>query len=713
MAEQAAAQQPRAELGAYELAREDFAHRWAAAISSTVLSSMTREGMERLLADFTDQLHAAVVDEPYRVAPVQAIGRAMIENDFISTATLERTLAFLGEHLLAQFGLPADRTHRLMAVLGGIAAGYSDALRDRTLDQQELSKSAAIMSIREAESALRASEAKFRAVFRTSAVAIAVTALDGTVLDCNDALLTMLGYTADEIRKVAARDLVHPDDRGATEEIARALAAGQDHVRTEKRLVRSDGETMSALIAVSLVRDELGEPAYHVTMVEDLDEMRALQSQLLKQSLHDVQTGLANRVQFLGWLEGASGAKGPDSAALVVFNIDDFRLVNDAFGYEVGNRVLAVVAGHLREVFGEVGQLARIGADEFGVLVHDPADVRSVIGLVEEAVELLAEPIWVDGAHGVGVTASVGVAVRQGRGWDAAELLRCADVAVGWAKADGRAQWMLHDPERDRRDRARFALAASVAGGLEQGDFRVDYAPVHSLADRSLVAVEAKLRWDHPEQGLLDPHALTSCAGTGMAVPLGRWALEQACAQAGRWHAALGEAAPALQIDLTTRQCQEPELVRTVLDVLRASGLPAAKLRLELNEHVIGTITDEQAENLAILREHGVRLLMDRQGSGTLPPDRLRQLGFNGVKYQGWPIKGLAQGANPYEDSAAVALFTWARTLTMPLYAADVDDEHKLRRLAEFDVEAAQGPLFGPELLTADEVGALLGLDPP
>ncbi|MBP2338952.1 PAS domain S-box-containing protein/diguanylate cyclase (GGDEF)-like protein [Saccharothrix coeruleofusca] len=713
MVEQAtAAQQSRAELGAYELAREDFAHRWAAAIGSTVLSAMSREEVVRLLAGFTDELHAAVAGEHPGVAQAQALGRAMIENDFISTVTLERTLAFVGEHLLPHFGLPADRTHRLMAVLGGIAAGYSDALRDRTLEQQELSKSAAIMSIREAEAALRASEAKFRAVFRTSAVAIAVTSPDGTLLDFNEALLSLLGYTADEIRGMTSRDLVHPDDRGAIDEIAGTLATGErDHVRVEKRLVRSDGETMPALVAMSLVRDELGEPAYHVAMIEDLDEVRALQTQLLKQSLNDAQTGLANRAQFLGWLEGASGSQGPDSAALLVFNVDGFRVLNDAFGYEVGNRLLASVAGHLRAVFDGVGELARIGPDEFGVLIRDPADLRSVIALVEEVVELLAEPVWVDGAHGVGVSVSVGIAVRRGRGWDAAELLRCADVAVGWAKADGKAQWVLHDPERDQRDRARFALAASIPGGLEQGDFRVDYAPVHSLADRSLVAVEAKLRWDHPEHGLLDPHSLTSvCASNGMAVLLGRWALEQACAQAGRWHAALGDAAPALQIDLSTRQCQEPELVGSVLEVLRASGLPAAKLLLELNEHLILTINDEQVENLAILREHGVRLLLDRQGSGALPPERLRELGLNGVKYQSWPVRSLAADANRHDDSAAVALFTWARTLGMPLYAADVDDEHKAARLAEFGVRAAQGPLFGPELLTAAEVDALLAL---
>ncbi|MBY8852862.1 diguanylate cyclase, partial [Saccharothrix sp. MB29] len=166
-------------------------------------------------------------------------------------------------------------------------------------------------------------------------------------------------------------------------------------MRTEVRLMHADGESVPALVAMSLVRDDLGEPAYYVTMLESLDEVRALQAQLLRQSLNDVQTGLANRQQFVGWLENAVGSRGPATLGLVVFDVDGFRVVNDAFGHEVGNRVLSGVANQLRTVFEGVGHVARTGPDEFGVLIRDPVDVATVVTLAEEAVDLLAEPVWV------------------------------------------------------------------------------------------------------------------------------------------------------------------------------------------------------------------------------------------------------------------------------------------------------------------------------
>ncbi|RKT72541.1 PAS domain S-box-containing protein/diguanylate cyclase (GGDEF)-like protein [Saccharothrix variisporea] len=671
-------------------ARNEFARGWAAAIGARPDD----------LLDLTDRLHAAAV----RDSSVQDVGRALVELGFASPATLEQTLTFVGEHLRT------TRTDRLVAVLGGIAAGFSEALREKTLDQQERNRSAVVQTIRDTEAALRASEAKFRAVFRTSAVGIAVTGLDSEILDFNDALLTLLDYEPDELAGRDARDLMHPDDRHSVDEVAAVLASGaRDHVRAERRMVRADGEVIDVVVAVSLVRDDSGAPAYHVAMVENLDEVRALQSQLLRQSLNDVQTGLANRVQFLGWLEGAVGSKGPGTLALVVFDIDGFRVVNDAFGHEVGNRVLTLVAGHLRSVFGTVGQLARIGPDEFGVLVRDPVDVASVVALVEEAVELLAEPVWV-GEHGIGVTASVGIVVRAARGADASELMRCADVTLRWAKDDGKAQWALYDKARDDRDRRRLMLAASVSGGLEQGDFRVDYEPVRSLVDGSLVAVEARLGWDHPTEGYLDPASLASLSAcTGMAARLGWFAVEQACRHAGDWYRRFGSAAPVLTMDLTARQCQEPELVAEVRRLLRDSGLPASMLRFELGERLPALINDDQAEELAILAEHGVRFVLDQVGGGNVPVDRLRRLPLHGVKFQGSPVRGLAEGANRVDESAAVALLTWARTLGIPLYAAGVRTEFEARRLRELGVTGAQGPLFGTALWSADEVAEVLG----
>ncbi|WP_394615724.1 EAL domain-containing protein [Lentzea sp. JNUCC 0626] len=665
---------------------------WAAAISNTLVANLTRDKLEQLLGEYVEQLLGAGVDE------ARQVGRSMVEHHFISSATLEVSLAHLGE-----------RTSVTPAQLAALAAGYAEGLRDRTLDQQEISRTAAITAMRRAESAVRASEAKFRAIFESSAFGIVVSDLKGEILDVNEALLAMLDYKQDEVGEMSGRDFVHPDDRAGLRELTIQLIASEhDNVRVEKRMVRSDGETIQTHMAISVVREDDGTPPYLVTMIENMSEMRALQTQLVRQSLNDVQTGLPNRAQFLGWLEGAVGSKGPDALALVQVDIDGFRGVNDAFGHEAGNRVLMHVATHLRSVFTEeIAKVARIGEDEFAVLIRDPQDVRSVVALVEEFTARLEEPIWI-GRHGVGVTTSVGVVARAARGGDATDLLRAADVTVGWAKRDGKAQWALYDRERDVHDKERYALAASIPGALEEGQFRVDYLPTYSLTDGSVLALEAKIAWEHPDRGVLCPDTfLDQSSNNGMIVRLVHWALEEACRHASDWYLALGERMPVLSIDLPPRLCQEPELVAEVARVLDRTGLPPSLLRFELHEHLPALLNDEQLEELTILAERGIGLVLDQMNGGNVGVDRLRQLPLSGVKFTGTVVHGLDLGANRLEASASEALLGWASLLRLPLYAEDVRTDVEASRLASLGVTGGQGPHFGPPL-RASEVSSLL-----
>ncbi|MDT7782898.1 MAG: hypothetical protein QOF58_1317 [Pseudonocardiales bacterium] len=444
-------------------------------------------------------------------------------------------------------------------------------------------------------------------------------------------------------------------------------------------------------------------------MIENMNEMRALQTQLVRQSLNDMQTGLPNRAQFLGWLEGAVGTKGPEALALVQVDIDGFRGVNDAFGHEAGNRVLMQVATHLRAVFTEqVGKVARIGEDEFGVLIKDPRDVLGVIALVEEFTARLEEPIWI-GSHGVGVTTSVGIVARAARGGDAVDLLRAADVTVGWAKRDGKAQWAMYDKDRDLRDKESYALAASIPGALEEGQFRVDYLPVYSLTDGSMIALEAKIVWNHPVHGVLCPNMFMDQSSTnGMIVRLVHWALSEACAQAASWHSVLGSSTPVLSFDLPPRLCQEPELVAEVARVLDRTGLPASLLRFELHEHLPALLNDEQMEELTILAERGIGLVLDQMNGGNVGVDRLRMLPLSGVKFTGAVVHGLDEGANRVDESASVALLQWASILRLPLYAEDVRTDAEAARLASLGVTGGQGPHFGPPLLASDVSTLLL-----
>jgi diguanylate cyclase (GGDEF)-like protein/PAS domain S-box-containing protein len=709
MVDQSGTPEPRTTLDEFPLVREDFAHRWTALISGTVMSNISRAELEQLLAGLTTLLLEAIGADPPEAELGRRIGRRMIEHDFISSETLERSIAFIGESLIPDFRLPVEWTGRLVRVLGHLAAGYSDGLRDRTLDQQELSKTAAVIATRTAEEARHESETKFRAVFNSSAIGIALIGIGDVLLDFNEALLSLLHYKEeDALRAVAPSSLLHPDEQEAMTLVMRQLVDGDlEHFRGEARLLRDDGEIVETLLALSLVRTPADEPAYFVAMIENMNELRALQTQLVRQSLHDVQTGLANRPQYLGWLENAAGSQGPTELVLAHFDIDGFRVVNDAFGHEVGNRVLVDFANHLRAVFNGVGQIARIGPDEFGVLVKDPKDTRSVIALVEQTLDLLTEPFYIN-EHGIGVTASVGVVARQSRGVEASEMLRCADVTVGWAKADGKAQWALYDRERDLRDRELCVLAASIPGGLELGEFQVDYQPVYSLVDRSLVAVEAKLRWHHPDRGVLDPEQfLPLTASTGMALRVSRWAVERACEDAGRWYAEFGDSTPVLSTDLIARHCQEPELVAEMGQLLERTGLPAKQLQFELHSSLPAIITDDQADELDILSSRGVRLVLDNLAGADIAAQRVRQIPLHALKFAAHVVRSLAVDADPVDKSVALALVKWSSVLELPLMADDVRSETEATQLAELGITSAQGPLFGKPM-SADEIRALL-----
>ncbi len=661
---------PAASLSAGRLA---FARKWAIAVNATTVVALPPGDLEDVLLGYTDQLADALLAEPFSTAPAHRVGADMTTRNLASAATLERTIELIGNHLLDHLNLAPDwrLPRRVIQSVAALAASFTEALRERTLDEQEISKSAALMATREAERALRASETRFRAVFTSSAVSIVLVSMDQRIFDFNEAMCTLLGYTAEELAQLHVRDVAHPADLPALAQLGNdLLSSGRDHFRAEKRLVRKDGEAVTTLVATSLVRDQSGQPDYFVAMVENLDEIRLLQDQMLHQSLHDVLTGLPNRTKFLSQLESLLGAKGPDRLALCQFDIDGFRIVNDGFGHEVGNRVLMAVASHLRTVFGdELDLVARIGGDEFAVLIHDPVDTQSVVARVEQVIELFAEPIYV-GEHGVAVSTSVGIVDRISRGADPIDLLRAADTTVSWAKAAGKAQWALYDRDRDR--------------------------------DR----VGTVVRWDHPEQGVLGPADFADLAEeTGLIVPLGHWMLTEAVTQASAWHRDHDRAARPLRVALTRRLCREPELVSKVLAVLRDNDLPAEQLHLEFSDRGLHAMDEERLEDLHTLVDLGVRVSFTMTGPGVVTPRLLAGLPVSTLVMAGpLPVDLVTDsGANACVLGSFRHFVDIGRTLGFEVHVEDVRTEEQAALLAELGVTTASGPLFAdpgpPELV--------------
>ncbi|HEY2723994.1 MAG TPA: EAL domain-containing protein [Pseudonocardiaceae bacterium] len=684
-----------------------FARVWAQAVTGTSYVPMTRHELETMLGEFTTRLVDAIRSEPFSPEPAAEIGAELVAAHFTTPETLRRTVELIGRELADEVcagrhsaDLGAVLGDRVSAVQGALAGGYTRELRERTQLEQESILRALLAARRSTEDALRASDARFHAVFSQAGIGIGILDLDGAVTDANTALLVMLGHSMDELTGRAMTDLVHPDDRARVLAVTRELLAGRhDHFRLERRLVRADGEVLWAQLSATLVREEDGSPRFGVAMAEDVTDRHRLQSRLQHQALHDPLTQLPNRALFLDRLSRVFAGTTP-RIGLCYLDLDGFKVINDSLGHDIGDQLLVAVARRLDACASGAFRLAaRVGGDEFVILLEDCAGTDEVIALANAALKALSEPVRIAG-HELGVTASIGIVECLVAGTSPAELMQAADITLYWAKTEGKGRWALYDAERNAREVARFTLSATMPAALEREEFFVEYQPLVRLDDSTTVGAEALVRWRHPELGRLGPDRFIELAEeTGLIVSLGRWVLRQACRQATRWDAGF------VSVNLAERQVRDPAVVEEVRAILDETGLCASRLQLELTESAVMGSDDEALETLCRLADLGVRIAIDDFGTGYSNLAYLRRLPVHALKMAGAFIDGLrAPTADQVDQSIVETLVSLAHTLGLTVTAEGVETEAQAALLRAMGCDAAQGYFFArpgtPEAVT-------------
>ncbi|MGA8115379.1 MAG: EAL domain-containing protein [Actinocatenispora sp.] len=685
---------------------------WAAVVAGTSYVPIDGAELAAHLLPLADRLLTALgagtAPDPVG-GPGAAVGRALVAAHFTNTETLHRTLVLLGNALPA-FPGGADRESRA-ALLSALATGYAGALRDRTLNEQEAIRQAAMTAQARAERALRDSEARFLAVFRGATTGIALGDLTGHIIEANQALGAMLGRSTEELRGRGVFDLVHPDDvDDLRAQIYQRVASGTvERVRTEKRFIHSDGRVVWGLLAVSVVRDAEGRPSYLVAMGEDNTRRHELQDRLTFRATRDSLTGLANRTLFTERLQQVfDRASATSRLGLCFLDLDGFKIINDSLGHDIGDRLLRVVADRLSAAVGDEHVVARLGGDEFVILVTDSTGEEQLTGLAERVLCALAPPIELDG-HELAVSASIGVVERSTFGTGPAEVMRAADITLYWAKAEGKGRWATFDADRDAREAARYQLSEAMPAALTAGEFRVAYQPIISLDDGCLVAVEALVRWLHPQFGLLAPDEFLGVAEeTGLVVPLGRWVLRTACRQARSWLDRYGWT-PLVSVNMTVRQVCDEGLADDVRRVLAETGLPADRLQLELTERAL--MDTEPLAALRLLNDMGVRIVIDDFGTGYSNLAHLRRAPVNGIKLARSFTRSFDAPEHPDRVDLAIVrtLVSLAHTLEMEVIAGGVETPRQSERLREVGCERGQGWLFGRPAEPAEIDGLLAG----
>src|ERR1700723_1793892 len=340
----------------------------------------------------------------------------------------------------------------------------------------------------------------------------------------------------------------------------------------------------------------------NLRLKEEIADREELQARSQYLAYHDSLTGLGNRLLFKEQLDEAlrDVSVTPHPLAVLFLDLDGFKAVNDTLGHSVGDLLLKSVAAKLRDILPQTDRIARLGGDEFAILQISVAQPNSSIALAEKIIEIVGQPCSIDG-HDVTVGASVGIAVARPGEMNTESFLKSADLAMYSAKSDGRGTYRMFDAEMDAIVQARRILEQDMRRALAQGDLRLFSQPLVNLQTKRVTAFEALMRWQHPERGAVPPAEFIPVAEEmGLIVPLGEWALRQACAEAVGWPDGIS-----VSVNLSPLQFAKGNLVSSVVSALASSGLPASRLELEITETVLLEKTERNILILNQLRELG------------------------------------------------------------------------------------------------------------
>jgi diguanylate cyclase (GGDEF)-like protein/PAS domain S-box-containing protein len=674
---------------------------WSRAVFPVTSTSLTRAEFEQQLLPLARRLSELLRARSFEAEEAKAVGASLVEAHCTDPEALSRTLDCVDAYLVLYCGGdgPQDELRmRSSRLQHAMAAGYAQALRERTLAEQEAIAQAALRAQGVVAQALHASEARFRALFEGAAIGIGIADLEGNVLQVNEALLRMFGLTEQSLRGRRVMDWTHPEDAPQTWKLYDELVRGErDAYHVEKAFNRPDGTVLWTNLTVSLLRDADGNPQYQLALMEDTTERRLLNLRLRYEATHDALTGLPNRTLFFERLEKALGAGEGQRFGLCYLDLDGFKTINDSLGHAAGDRLLVEVADRLQSCATAPGEMvARLGGDEFVALTTGPDTAREVDELAERIMHALVTPISIDGRDLL-VRGSLGIVEGPAGERTAAEVLRSADITMYRAKSAGGNRSELADPEADARAITRHGLTTALPTALERGEFFIEYQPLVHLGDGSVRGAEALVRWLHPQHGVLGPDRFIPLAEhTGLIVPLGRWVLEESIRQARAWRERDGErtAAGPLRINVNLSPCQltHPGLVQDTVDILERAGVAPDALCLEVTESALIGADDDLLKPLRRLAEMGVDIALDDFGTGYSNLANLRRLPVSILKLDRSFTQGMQQfPADPVDLKIVEGIVSLAHSLDLAVTVEGVETGAQAEQLRILGCDTAQG----------------------
>ena len=547
-----------------------------------------------------------------------------------------------------------------------------------------------------AEQAMRETERRLRDVLENVQLASVLVDREGIVTFANPYLLELLGCTEEDVVGHNWFDLCVPlDDRERVRlAFARAIASGMLAPHEEQEVLTLYGEQRLLSWNHTVLHDFAGEITGRASIGADVTERRRAEQQLQHDAFHDGLTGLANRALFMDRLGGAltRQRRWPDRRCAVLFvNLDRFKLVNESLGHAAGDRLLVEIASVLRRIVRPGDTVARLGGDEFAVLMEDLEDAaetdRAALGL-EEALSASFSL----GNQDVFVTATTGIAVSGGAYERAEDALRDAHTAMHHRKASAPGGHQAFDPSMHTRALRLLELENDLRRAVEREEFLLHYQPIVDLTTGRIAAFEALVRWEHPQHGLVSPLEFIHLAEeTGLIFAIGRWALREACREMVALSRASGTELT-VNVNLSSRQFSQADLVEQIEEALRSSGLPPQRLKLEITESVIMENAESAIGVLYRLKELGVSLSIDDFGTGYSSLSYLLRFPADTLKIDRSFMWAMGDGGRHAQIVKTIVVL--AHSLQMDVVAEGVETEEQRQQLRALECRYGQGYLF-------------------
>jgi diguanylate cyclase (GGDEF)-like protein/PAS domain S-box-containing protein len=610
---------------------------------------------------------------------------------------------------------PFDLEYRILDVRGSLRWVW-----DRGVGVYDAGQAIAIEGLihdvterKQAFQALRDAERRYRGLFENAIEGIFRTSIDGEYLDANPALAAIYGYgSADElmhsVRNIGAQLYVDPTRRAEFMRIMREQHSVSDF---ESEIYRKNGDVIWISENARAIRDDAGNVLVYEGTVENITERKLYQARLEYQATHDTLTGLANRSLLADRLEQAvrTAASHGGRLAVVFVDLDHFKLINDTLGHHVGDELLQTMAQRLQVCARDYDTVARVGGDEFVLLLNSRGPTDPLAQHLERILALVAEP-WMREQREFRVTASVGVALYPEDGGDPQTLLRHADSALYRAKDSGRNNFQFFTSELTTLMTQRLDMEGKLRRALERDQFELHYQPRIDLDTGRVVGAEALVRWRLPEEGLIQPSRFIPLAEeTGLVVPLGTWVMRHACEQMRRWQTE-GLPLASVSVNVSAQQFRQGDLVHTVAQALTATGLAPRHLELELTESMMMQDVPQLIQMLHELKRLGVRISIDDFGAGYSSLGYLKRFPVDHLKIDRSFVLDIA--TDPDDAAIVRSIIALGHALGLRVVAEGVETAEQLSFLKRNECDEVQGFHLGRPVPAA-ELGALIrGLIP-